>query len=690
MSSLTILYGTQTGTSEALAFRLARYALLCGCAKAEVYPADEIPVSQWPSLSPIIILCSNSNQGEAPLSFRKTWECLLDVYSAPDLDGLFYAVFGVGDSLYAKFNFMGKMLHNRLKQLHATPLILRGLGDESDRRGLEEALEPWLIELWEILGWGHVLESKKHRKIESSPSEAEVSRAAAVTSLHHLSVETLPFFPLYSVQVISRASEGTHRAQGGGFSTQAPSNGCRHEHHFVGEIIENSRLTASDHYQAVHHLEMKLFYPPNSPIETVREMPALQVGDAIGVFVDNPRSLVDRALDVLRWTGEEVVQVNLFESSDRMKPFIARHSRFYGGEGVGVTPTKEGGCYFLSVPHSVREVLQRFIDLEAVVPQDFLWMLARLLPPPVPEGSPGASNPKQMAESELRERLVELADPGCPDEYLSYAYREKRNVVEVLEDFKHHPAFSTVGLEWFLSFAPLMRPRFFSISSSPSLDDETSNPKERRCHLTVGQLSWVTPLKRQREGLCSTALATASRGSQFECILWKGSLVLPSIPLPLICIAAGTGVAAVRGLLREWSVMAKADAAFAAMPVYLFFGCRYASKDYIYEAEWKALKASSLPQLHVIPAFSRDTPVKVYVQHQMAQHAKALGALFNNSNAPPVVYLCGNAKQLPRDVENALIQIVAQTVYGGAEEAAALYLKTMRSEGRYQVETWSS
>ena len=38
-----------------------------------------------------------------------------------------------GDSTYARYNFMAKMLHNRLAQLGAQPLVHRGLGDDQDR-----------------------------------------------------------------------------------------------------------------------------------------------------------------------------------------------------------------------------------------------------------------------------------------------------------------------------------------------------------------------------------------------------------------------------------------------------------------------------------------------------------------------------------------------------------------------------
>lgn len=43
------------------------------------------------------------------------------------------------------------MLHNRLSQLGACPVLHRGLGDDQDGRGLDHALAPWLDALWPAL-----------------------------------------------------------------------------------------------------------------------------------------------------------------------------------------------------------------------------------------------------------------------------------------------------------------------------------------------------------------------------------------------------------------------------------------------------------------------------------------------------------------------------------------------------------
>lgn len=65
------------------------------------------------------------------------------------LDHLRFAVFGLGDSSYELFNYAGKKLYRRLAQLGATPLCPRGDGDDQHKNGIEGALVPFLVSLWD-------------------------------------------------------------------------------------------------------------------------------------------------------------------------------------------------------------------------------------------------------------------------------------------------------------------------------------------------------------------------------------------------------------------------------------------------------------------------------------------------------------------------------------------------------------
>ena len=115
----------------------------------------------------------------------------------------------------------------------------------------------------------------------------------------------------------------------------------------------------------------------------------------------------------------------------------------------------------------------------------------------------------------------------------------------------------------------------------------------------------------------------------------------------------------------------------------LLFGCRSSEKDYYYKNDWYSLLASNTT---VWPAFSRDQAEKVYVQHKMIEHGQELWQLIHEQGA--YIYLSGNAKRMPADVADALVEIFK--LHGGLEqESAAAYLAYLIRVGRYQEECWS-
>lgn len=624
----TILYGTQTGNAERLAFRIARMAIQHGIRTVRCLPADEEPMEKWDcplekesADSIVLFVVSNANQGDAPNTFRRTWARLLQA-NAPQLRNLHFAVFGLGDSLYTKFNYMAKMLHNRLRQLGATPLLLRGLGDESDAKGIDETLLPWLTQLWVALG---------------------ILPAGTTTPENPLNAT---LFPLYDVKFSDCAEPVTVAAQ----VATAP---VYSESTFACTVRANVRLTPTNHFQAVHHLDLQV--AEESVTDAVYE-----VGDALGVYCTNRPQLVESILHRLSLNGNEVV--------------IATANTDYG-------LTEHTARPFLNRPMSTRFLFQHYVDLDAVVDQELFWMLSSCVEPVDPNAPRPLNHDGDDAIVEMQDRLRELANPVDVDGFLQYSHREKRNICEVLYDFNASTVVKLLpSLQMLLSFLTPMRPRLFSLSSSPLYDPLPT------LHLTVAQLAWQTPMRRQRTGLCSTALVESAVGFHLRAFIWQGSIAMPDMPTPLLCVATGSGVAPMRAMVRQCA--ARATEGWADVPLYLFFGCRNEAKDFLYASEWATLKLE-LPKLKVIPAFSRDTAAKVYVQHQLGQHSKLVGSLLQPT-VHSVIYVCGNAKQMPKDVHSALVQIAEAVTCEGDENAAMALMKRLAVEGRYQVDTWSA
>ncbi|ORC93666.1 P450 reductase [Trypanosoma theileri] len=607
---LTVLYGTQTGCAENLAFTLCSLALKRGFKQCRCLPADEFPLERWREASPLVIITSNANQGEAPETMRTSWVRLLQP-NAPSMDGMRFAVFGVGDSLYQKFNYMGKMLHNRLKQLGAVPLVNRGLGDESDAKGHDEVFLPWMIQLWKSLG-------------KLSPNEDEMTTENPLIA---------PLLTKYNVTISNDCMQQQQQQQENTVKEEVYHN----ESVFDCIVRQNHRLTAEDHFQAVHHLVFSRDVIRRKGDGGVQQTNSLsfEVGDALGIYCSNSEEMIENFLTQMKYNGDMIICI----TPNTSEGLIQQKNQPFFGKSM-----------------TLRFFLRHYVDLEAVANRSFLGMLARF-----------------AVDDEIKERLIELSSSDHLDEFMSYSHREKRNVVEVLGDFHMvSPPLSTL-----LSYIPTMRARLFSISSSPSFD-------LTEIHLTVAQISWQTPYKRMRKGLCSSRLVSSVPGDIFTCFLWSGTLLMPMKPSPLLCVGTGTGIAPLRSIIRECAANVKE---WGDIPILLFFGCRYEKKDYLYHNEWDELGKNCLKQMKVIPAFSRDREKKIYVQHQLGQHAKRVAQLLNEG---AYIYICGNSKTMPKDIAATVEDIVVQCSCDGDDERGQKYMKELHKQGRYVVDTWSA
>ncbi|KAL5072880.1 hypothetical protein RYX36_011864 [Vicia faba] len=149
-----------------------------------------------------------------------------------------------------------------------------------------------------------------------------------------------------------------------------------------------------------------------------------------------------------------------------------------------------------------------------------------------------------------KKRLKDFASPEGRDDLYQYNQKERRFVLEVLEDF---PSVQ-MPFEWLIQLVPLLKTRAFSISSSQS-----AHPNQ--VHLTVNVVSWTTPYKRKKKGLCSSWLATLDPYDAVSMPAWfqKGSLPTPSPSLPLILVGPGTGCAPFHGFIEERALQSKTN-----------------------------------------------------------------------------------------------------------------------------------
>ncbi|WKA12170.1 hypothetical protein VitviT2T_029586 [Vitis vinifera] len=75
----------------------------------------------------VIFVVSTTGQGDTPDSMKAFWKFLLQRnLNQWWLEGVHYAVFGLGDSGYQKYNFVAEKLDKRLLDLGAVAIVERG------------------------------------------------------------------------------------------------------------------------------------------------------------------------------------------------------------------------------------------------------------------------------------------------------------------------------------------------------------------------------------------------------------------------------------------------------------------------------------------------------------------------------------------------------------------------------------
>jgi MioC protein len=131
-----VLYGTETGNAEMLAEDIASHIGAGVTNLADFDPAD------FDSGTLYLIVCSTYGDGELPASARPFAERM--AAQTPDLSGLRFAVFGMGDSEYPEtFNFGGKRIEDLLTGAGAQMVGERVTHDASGPDMADDLALPW-------------------------------------------------------------------------------------------------------------------------------------------------------------------------------------------------------------------------------------------------------------------------------------------------------------------------------------------------------------------------------------------------------------------------------------------------------------------------------------------------------------------------------------------------------------------
>uniref|UniRef100_A0AAY4EG73 NADPH-dependent diflavin oxidoreductase 1 n=1 Tax=Denticeps clupeoides TaxID=299321 RepID=A0AAY4EG73_9TELE len=311
---LLVLYGSQTGSAQDTAERIGRQAQRRRM-KVRVEALDDYGVANLISESLVVFVCSTTGQGDPPDNMKNFWRFLFrKSLPADSLCRLDYAVLGLGDSSYPKFNFVAKKLHKRLLQLGASALLPVGLADDQHDLGPDAVIDSWLAVFWE-------------KALTLYPLPAGLSPLREDELPPHYIFNFLEDVPVKEAE--------QHRIT----EEPAPPSSV---HPFLAKVVSNQRVTQPSHFQDVRQIEFDI---TGSNIK-------FGAGDVVMIRPCNASEDVEKFCQLLRL------------DSDRW--FTLKSS----SESSVTVPSR------LPQPCSIRHLVESFLDIAAVPRRSFFELLA--------------------------------------------------------------------------------------------------------------------------------------------------------------------------------------------------------------------------------------------------------------------------------------------------------------------------
>ncbi|KAH8334616.1 NADPH--cytochrome P450 reductase [Drosophila kikkawai] len=198
--SLVVFYGSQTGTGEEFAGRLAkegiRYRLKGMVADPEECDMEELLQLKDISNSLAVFCLATYGEGDPTDNAMEFYEWITN--GDVDLTGLNYAVFGLGNKTYEHYNKVAIYVDKRLEELGANRVFELGLGD--DDANIEDDFITWKDRFWPavcdhfgIEGGGEEVLIRQYRLLEQPDVQPDRIYTGEIARLHSMQNQRPPF-----------------------------------------------------------------------------------------------------------------------------------------------------------------------------------------------------------------------------------------------------------------------------------------------------------------------------------------------------------------------------------------------------------------------------------------------------------------------------------------------------------------
>lgn len=589
---IVIFYGSQTGTAEEYAVKIAKEAkarfgtssLVCDPEEYEFDKLDKLPED-----AVAVFVMATYGEGEPTDNSVGLMEFVEDegvAFTEGDrLENLKYVIFGLGNRTYEHYNAIARKLDARLESLGAKRIGERGEGD--DDKSMEEDYLAWKDGMFEAL-------AKEGNFEEGGGGEVQDFK---VTELEDHSEDS----KVYKGELSARALLGTKGIHDAKNPFAAPIKVAKELFNVSGE-------------RSCVHIEFDI---EGSGI-------SYQHGDHVAVWASNPESDVDRMLAVLGLTAKRnnVIDVESLDPTLAKVPF--------------------------PVPTTYEAVFRHYLDISAHASRQAVGTLAKYAPTEEARNElEKIGSDKAYFNAKVSSRCLKTAEVlmMVAGDNLK-ADSSKATKWDIPFD-RILSSVNRLGPRYYsISSSPKLHPKTIHVTAVVL----RYLPKEGDQHVHGLATNYLSLVKKELNGEGPDPRFEAPkydlagpRGaySRDQLIrtpihVRRSNFRLPTSPkIPIIMIGPGTGIAPFRSFVQERVASAQkskerngADALADWGTIYLFYTSRRKDEDYLYADEWPKYQEELGDKFKMITGFSREQfkpgGGKKYVQDYILDHAKEI------------------------------------------------------------------
>ena len=622
---IVVFFGSQSGTAEAFANRLAREIHLrfgIGTLSADLSDFDAETIGLLPGNKVAIFILSTFGEGDPSDNTTGLWEWIT---KSPhlSLSNLRYVAFGLGNRNYKYYNRVVDVVAEALSTAGARSLLPIGRADDSNGATEEDFME-WKDSLFEIF-----IKNLKYKERESTYEPT-------ITVVEDDSLTPIDLH-------LGEPLEQRHNSKAS--ILESPVRAL--------PVVVSKELFTSSNRNCLH-MEFNLSAHPEIKYNT---------GDHVALFGSNPDVEVARLLRVLGLTDRKDIPIS-------------------------ITAMESSTKFSVPTPTTMHALFRHYLEIGAPVSRDLILSLCQFAPSVSARKFLSSLGANKDAHAELIRskhlnlgRLLEYA--ASSDANTTWSDIPFSFIIETLPPLRpryYSISSSSVVQARQLSVTAVVDVRQLHPESEERILGLTSNyllALKQSLHGEGGPQPHPHGLTYALDGTND-----ALQGGKVFAQIRKSKFKLPVVAShPIVMVAAGTGIAPFRGFLQERARLQSMGRDVGKMV--LFFGCRHPDEDYLYKEELENMVQAFQGKLQIITAFSRQGPRKVYVQDRIEELTDEVTNLLQSDAS---FYVCGSAA-MAREVAKRVGEAM-KTANGWDDARLKVWSERAKRTNRWQEDVW--